>query len=76
MSNRQRVQSARTQPLEPQLLYSRKQAARLLGYTSIDSVIELEQQGRLTPVRPTAKRNGQVFYRRAELEAIASGEAE
>ena len=78
MSIRQRVRTTRTktQPLEPQLLYSRKQTARLLGYLSIDPIIELEQSGRLTPVRPTGKPTSQVFYRRDELMALASGEAE
>lgn len=56
-----------------QLLYSRQQAARLLGFKSVDSILELERQGKLTPVRPTGKATGQVFYRFAELEAIASG---
>jgi hypothetical protein len=60
----------------PQLLYSRRDAARLLGYRSVDPIKELERQGRLTPVRPTGKATGQVFFRRAELEAIANGDGD
>lgn len=65
-----------TQSTHNQLLFSRRQSAHALGYTSIDPILELERQGRLTPVRPTGKPTGQVFYRRAQLEAIANAEAE
>ncbi|MGH6737076.1 MAG: hypothetical protein ACRECX_13520 [Methyloceanibacter sp.] len=58
------------------LLYSRRQAAILLGYASIDPIIELQKKGKLTPVRPTGRPRGQVFYRRSELEAIAGMEAQ
>ncbi len=69
------IRKTKTTPVEMPLLYSRSQAAKLLGGISVDSIIALEQQGKLSPVKLTGKPKSQVFYHRAELEALARGEA-
>lgn len=53
-----------------QLLYSREQAARLLGGVSISTITRLEQEGRLTPVRLSNSKTGQVFYRSEDVIAL------
>lgn len=53
-----------------QLLYSREQVARLLGYRSIASIIRLERQGVLRPVRISRSPTGQVFYRAADIHQL------
>jgi hypothetical protein len=58
-------------PLQP-LLCSRKTALTLLGFKSISSLRELEEQHKLTAVRPTGKPRGEVFYPYAELLALAN----
>ena len=52
------------------LFYTRRQTMRLLNYKSVDTILKLERQGHLTPVRPTGRFTGAVRYRRSEVEAI------
>ena len=52
-----------------QLLYSRKQVARLLGNVSTATVRRLERAGRLRAVRLT-KARGAVFFRLADVLAF------
>jgi uncharacterized Fe-S cluster-containing radical SAM superfamily enzyme len=58
---------------EDQLLYSRKQVAKLLGRMSLDTIRALEAEGHLIRVRLTGKPTSQVFCRREEVEALARG---
>ena len=57
------------------LLIPRSMTARILGGKSIAFVKNLERQGLLDPVRPTAKskanKSAQVFHRRAQVMALA-----
>lgn len=53
-----------------QLLYSRAQAAELLGGISINTVRRLEAEGYLTLVRLTRIPTGMVFFRAADVEAL------
>jgi hypothetical protein len=56
------------------LLYSRGQVAHALGGVSISTVIRLEREGVLTPIKLLPKRtSAQTFYRVDEVEALASG---
>jgi hypothetical protein len=57
--------------LQPQLLYSRQQAVKLLGAKSTMYLKELERIGKLKPIRPSGPR-GQVRYRHADLMAVAN----
>jgi len=54
---------------QQQLLYSRKQVARLLGNVSIATVRRLEKEGRLRRVR-LAKNRGNVFFRASDIDAF------
>lgn len=58
-----------------ELLVSRKEAASRLGGVHVSTVIKLEQEGRLRPVRLTP-RSGQVFYRVADLEQLVEKSTE
>lgn len=51
------------------ILYSRRQTAEAIG-CCIDTVITLEKQGRLKPIRLTAKR-GAIYYAAREVKALA-----
>lgn len=52
------------------LLYSRKEAARLLGNVSIATIIRLEQQGRLKPIRLSRSPSAQIFFKASDLIAL------
>jgi hypothetical protein len=60
---------------QPQLLYARSETARLLG-TSVATVIRLEKQGLLTPVRLTRAKTGAVHHRAEQVHALASASNE
>lgn len=74
-----REQARRTQQREQslaavqQLLYSRRQTARVLGGISVATVQRLENKGLLDKVR-LAGGNGQVFNKAAQVHALAGGE--
>ena len=54
------------------LLYSREQTAEVLGGISISSIIRLEREGVLTPIKLHKDRPcSQVFHRVEEVEALA-----
>ena len=63
---------------DPQpLLYSREQARRLLGGVSSAMLKRLEAAGELTAVRLNKRSPvGQVFYRRAQVLALAQADEE
>jgi hypothetical protein len=54
-----------------QLIYSRTQAAKLLGNVSTMTIVRLEKKGALKAVRPFS-RSGQVFYSHADLIKIVN----
>jgi DNA-binding XRE family transcriptional regulator len=58
------------------LLYTRAQAAELLGGVNKATVVALEKSGRLAPVRLTGRPTGQVFYKRADVLRLAQAEAD
>jgi hypothetical protein len=61
----------------PQLLIPRRAAALMLGGVSIASLKRLELKGELTPVRLNKRSPvSQVFYRRAQIFALAQVEPE
>jgi DNA-binding transcriptional MerR regulator len=53
-----------------QLLYTRKQVARLLGNVSTATVRRLEREGRLRGVRLSKSRLGTVFFRADDVLAF------
>ena len=55
------AKAAGTPHLKP-LLVSREQMAEMLGGVSTSTIVRLEKQGRLTPVRLTRKPTSMVFY--------------
>ena len=56
------------------LLYARGQTAEVLGGISLSTVIRLEREGRITPIKLLKDRPGaQVFHRVEEVEALAIG---
>jgi len=61
-------------PAKQQWLYSRAQAAELLG-CAVDLIKDLEQDGKLTPIKLTEKPKSMVFYKREELLALCGVEA-
>ena len=64
-----------TQLVPPdQLLLTRVQTARALGL-STSSIIRLETEGQLTPVKLSRKPGAKTFYRRAQVRALAEGKA-
>ena len=56
-----------------QLLLNRVQAARALGL-STSSIIRLETEGQLTPVKLSRKPGAMTFYRRAQVCALCGGD--
>lgn len=50
-------------------LYTRRQAARLLGGVDVSTIRRLEQSGKLKPIRLTRPR-GQVFFSIENLKAL------
>jgi hypothetical protein len=60
---------------ERPLLYSRAQAAKLLGRISVASVIRLEQDGLLTPIKLNPNRpTSSTFYRASQVRRLAKGQ--
>jgi hypothetical protein len=69
-SSKERVRAS----ADERLLYSRKQAAELLGNISLATLKRLEDEGILEPVRLNKRSaTGQVFYRHSNLMAVAQG---
>lgn len=60
---------------DPQLLFTRKQVAALIGASTM-TVFRLEKQGRLHGIRLTNKPSSQVFFRREEVMALVEGDAD
>lgn len=54
---------------DSQLLYSRKEVARLFGISTA-TVKRLEQQGRLRGIRLTKSHVGTVFFRDVDIDAF------
>jgi hypothetical protein len=54
-----------------QLLISRSEAAHRLGCCAM-TLIRLQNDGVLTPIRLSRKATGRVFYRVAQIEALAT----
>jgi hypothetical protein len=78
MARKNKLRSAEPEDCvpDPQLLYSRAQAARLLGNVCVMTVVRLEKRGLLTPVRLDRRsKSGQVFYRHSDLIALVNGRA-
>jgi hypothetical protein len=64
----------RHHPTPTPLLISRKDAAVLLGGISVATLIRMEANGTLHPVRLNRQaRTSQVFYRAADVERLAQG---
>jgi hypothetical protein len=60
--------------LPDRLLYTRRQAAELLGDVSLATLKRLEDEGVLRPVRLNKRSaTGQVFYRHSNLMAVVQG---
>lgn len=64
---------AKENPKPKKILYSRRQVAEAIG-CGLDTVITLEKQGRLKPIRLTAKR-GAVYYAARDVKALAEQSA-
>jgi len=58
-----------------QLLYSRRQTAKVLGGISIATIQRLEARGLLDKVRLAGSSNGAVFHRAAQVHALAAASA-
>jgi hypothetical protein len=56
--------------LQPRLLYSRKETARLLGGISTATVRRLEAAGRLPGIRLSKSKSSSVFYRAEDIEKL------
>jgi hypothetical protein len=52
------------------LLYTRKQARELLGGISVFTLIRLEREGRLKPIRLSQSPTSQVYYVHDDLIAL------
>jgi hypothetical protein len=59
-----------------QLLFSRAQAAKLLGGLSFATLIRLEKAGRLRPVKLLNNPSGKTFYTARDLEALCGTDGE
>jgi hypothetical protein len=64
-----------TKVLPAQLLYSREQAAAILGGISVASVMRLEAEGVLTAIKLSRKPTAMTFYKVAQVHALAGEEA-
>lgn len=62
------------QALPAPLLYTRRQAAALLGGVSLPTVIRLEREGKLRAIRLLPKQHSQVFYAASEIQALVNGQ--
>jgi hypothetical protein len=58
---------------ENQLLYSREQAAKLLGGVSVSTIIRLERAGKLQPIRLSGSPTAQVFFRAKDVLTLVEG---
>ena len=63
------TQKAQTS-VNQQLLYTRKQVARLLGNVSTATIRRLEREGRLPGIRLTKSRHGTIFFRADDVLAF------
>ena len=62
-----------TQLVPPdQLVLTRAQTARALGL-STSSIIRLETEGQLTPIKLSRKPTAMTFYKRTQVRALAEG---
>lgn len=57
------------------LLVSRRDAAVMLGNVSVSTIVRLENDGRLTPVKLSTSRNGATYYRASEIEKLVEERA-
>jgi hypothetical protein len=64
------VGSAHQSSLNDRLLYTRRQVAELLGGVDVSTVRRLEREGRLTPIRLTGRKTGQVFLRAEDVRKL------
>jgi hypothetical protein len=55
----------------PPLLYDRQETSRLLGGVCRMTLFRMERDGRLTPIKLTKSKQAHVFYRAAEVMALA-----
>jgi predicted site-specific integrase-resolvase len=55
------------------ILCTRAEAARLLG-CSVATVVRLQREGRLCGLRLTDRANGQIYFRREDIVALATQE--
>ena len=53
-----------------QLLYTRRQSTKVLGYSDVSSTKRLEQKGLLTPIRLSKSPSGMVFHSAAQVIAL------
>ena len=60
----------KTAPEVRQLLYSRKQACRLLGNVNPSYLRRLEKAGRLKVIRLSGSKQSMAFYRLPDLTAL------
>jgi hypothetical protein len=56
--------------LQPRLLYSRKETARLLGGISTATLRRLEASGRLRGIRLTKSKSSCVYFRMEDIEKL------
>jgi hypothetical protein len=69
---RHRDQAAKAEALRnrERLLYTRREVSALYG-VSVETLIRLENEGRLTPLKLTPKSGAMVLYRAAEVLELA-----
>ena len=72
-AQRRRAQSSRDRDDRKRLLFNRAETAKLLGI-SITSVIRLEGDGTLTPVKLRPLENSLTHYKAAQVYALAGVE--
>jgi transposase len=67
-----RAQAERAEAMRnrERLLYNRREAARLFG-VSVETIIRLEGEGRLTGLKLSSSPNGKTFYRANEVLELA-----
>ncbi|MGE5305424.1 MAG: hypothetical protein ACM3TN_19110 [Alphaproteobacteria bacterium] len=69
-SKHERHRASRSNKIE-RLLVDRNDAAEMLGGISVASLIRLEHQKVLTPIKPTRNQLGKTFYNIDEVRALA-----
>jgi hypothetical protein len=70
------LSAAERKTVSNRLLYSRRQVAELLGGITVATVRQLEREGRLTPIRLTGRKTGQVFFTDENVRALIKSAAE